>query len=212
MTLSRFLPSALLFALGSVSLWPASGGDTGNPIAQAIRPHGDRLDRAWKRYRNIDLGYCVSYPSRWAKGEAFNGAGLFVKTGLHRYSKATSEIDIGPLTMPGPEDARLKPARLLDDTLQEDLQEHLAGLRKFERAERMEVIDQHPMNLHGFAALYVKNKYYDPLERSNWMEEVVFVQRNGELFRMEMQCPPDQINRFEPVFAYLVNSLEFDCK
>lgn len=210
MKLSQILPRALLFACGCVSAFGASG-NTGSPIAEAIRPHGDRADRAWKRYRNSDLGYCVSYPSRWSRGDAFEGSGIFVETGVHRYSKPTGEIDIGPLTLPGPEDARLKPASTQPETLDQDLEEHLAGLRKFARAEKMEVLDQHTLTVQGFSALWVKNRYYDPLERSTWMQEVVFVKRNGELYRLELQCPPDQITRFEPVFAYLVNTFEFDC-
>jgi len=175
------------------------------------------MDRSWKRYRNPDLGYCVSYPARWYRGSAFDGSGLFVETGAHRYSKPSGEIDIGPIhsdpPSDTPEDARLKPANLSNnDTLAKDLQEHLDGLQKFARAERLETIDQHSLNLQGSKALYAKNKYYDPLERTSWMEEVIFVKHKGELFRLELQWPPDQITRFEAVFTYLVNSFEFDCK
>ncbi len=199
-------------ALGCFSAFGASAGDTGNPIAEAARPRGDRLDRAWKRYRNTDLGYCVSYPSRWSRGAAFEGSGLFVKTGLKRNSKPTGEIDVGPMNVPSSEDARVKPASLSADSLDQDLQEHLAGLQKFVRAEKLEVIEQRTLKVQGHSALYVKNQYYDPLERTHWMEEVVFIKRNGELYRLELQCPPDEIKRFEPVFAYLVNTFEFDCK
>jgi hypothetical protein len=108
-----------------------------------------------------------------------------------------------------PADARTKP---VETTLAEDLQEHLVGLQKFARAERLEILDQHTMDVQGTKALFVKNQYYDPLERTNWMEEVVFLKHKGELYRVELQCPPSQIKRFEPVFAYLVNTIEFDCK
>ncbi len=182
-------------------------------MSEAAKPtHGDRMDRSWKRYRNPDLGYCVSYPSRWFRGSAFDGSGLFVETGHHRDSKPTGEIDVGPLNVEINEDARLKPTDLTD-SLDQDLREHLEGLQKFARAEKLETIDQHNLNVQGFKALYSKNQYYDPLERTNWLEEVIFVRRtNGELYRLELQCQPDQLKRFEPVFAYVVNTFEFNCK
>lgn len=137
---------------------------------------------------------------------------MFIETGTRRSAKPAGEIDIGPLDSPTSEDARLKPASLNADTLTETLQEHLTGLQKFARAERLEIIEQHNVDLQGSKALYSKNRYYDPLERTNWMEEVIFVRHKSELYRLELQCPPDQIKRFDAVFSYLVNSFEFDCK
>ena len=63
---------------------------------------------------------------------------------------------------------------------------------------RLETLAQQRLKVQGFTALYAKNRYYDPLERSTWVEEVVFVERKGELYRLELQCSPDQIDRFEP--------------
>jgi hypothetical protein len=210
MKLSLILSPILLLAAGCLSA-SAAAGDTGNPIADAIRPRGARVDRAWKRYRNSDLGYCVSYPSRWLKEDAFDGTGLSVKTGLQRYSQPSGEIDIGPVSASTLEDARLKPASTLPETFDADLDDYLSGLRKFVRAEKMQVLEQQLLTLQGQSALYVKHQYYDPLERSVWMGEVVFIKRKGELYRLQLQCPPSQIMRFEPVFAYLVNTFEFDC-
>ncbi len=171
------------------------------------------MDRSWKRYRNPNLGYCVSYPSRWSRGSAFDGSGLFLETGVRNSAKPGGEIDIGPLSddSEATADARLKPVDL-GENLRENLKEHLDGLQKFARAERLEVIDQHSLDLQGSTALFAKDRYYDPLERTHWMEEVIFVQHKGEVYRMELQCPPDQIKRFEAVFTYFVNSFEFDCK
>lgn len=186
-------------------------------MQDAERPHGDRNDRAWKRYRNAALDYCVNYPSRWAKGDAFDGSGLFVRTRNRQTPNSTGEIDVGPVDLRPVNDAQLKSVSLDGTNLDVDLAEHLAGLKKFVRAERLEVLTQEHLSLQGSSALYAKNRYYDPLERRTWIEEVVFVNRkglkgSGGLFRLELQCPPDQLDRFEPVFAYLVNSFEFDCK
>jgi hypothetical protein len=52
-----------------------------------------KQDRSWKRYYNSSFGYCVSYPSRWIRGEAFDGAGLFVKTGASRFSRPMGAMD-----------------------------------------------------------------------------------------------------------------------
>jgi hypothetical protein len=164
-----------------------------------------KQDRAWKRYYNPSFGYCVSYPSRWLRGDAFDGAGLFVKTGTSKFSRPLGSIDFGVLDSP-PADARLAPINLV-----EDLRIHLAGLRKFERAERMEILEQRELTFLGHSALFTKNRYYDPQERENWAEEVLFINRNGTLFRLELQCHLDQLSRFEPIFSHLMQTFQFDC-
>jgi len=164
-----------------------------------------KLDRSWKRYRNGDYGYCISYPSRWQRGEAFDGAGLFVETGAKRYSRPTGAIDFAAISTL-PKDARAVPVSLVDN-----LQDHLAGLRKFERAERMEILEKRELRVQGSAALFTKHRYYDPQERATWMEEVLFVNRNETVYRLELDCRADQIERFAPVFEYLVGTLQFDC-
>ena len=89
--------------------------------------HGNfdqKLDRSWKRYRNPEFGYCVSIPSRWAKGEAFEGAGLYVQSGMRKTSRPLGVIDFEAIAS-------------APMSLAADLQDHLAVLQKFERAERM---------------------------------------------------------------------------
>jgi hypothetical protein len=164
-----------------------------------------KQDRSWKRYYNPSFGYCVSYPSRWIRGEAFDGAGLFVKTGASRFSRPMGAMDFAVLDAP-PADARLAPISLV-----EDWRIHLAGLKKFERAERMEILEQRELKFLGHSALFTKNRYYDPQERANWAEEILFINRNGTLYRLELECRLDQLGRFEPVFSQLMNTFQFDC-
>lgn len=166
----------------------------------------NRLDHAWKQYRNVQRGYCVSYPSRWGRGDAFEGAGLFVETGEKKFSKPMGEIDVA--AVPTPSDAKARTASL---TLVEDLKLHLAGLAKFERAERVEVLEQRPLQLGGRPALFTKDRYYDPLERATWIEETVFSHRDDVVYRLELECRADQTGRFEPVFSRLINTFQFDC-
>jgi hypothetical protein len=165
----------------------------------------NKADRAWKRYRNPSFGYCVNYPAHWSRGEAFDGGGLFVKTGLAGSARATGEIDIGPLSFPL-EDARMRPINLI-----ETLADHLDGLRKFERAERLEVLSKEETLFLGQPALFTKNRYYDPLDRATWVEEVLFVNRAQTLYRLELECRADQLARFEPVFLHLLSTFQFDC-
>jgi len=197
MKAKQFLRAAMLCAL-------VCSGLTSAP------PSGSRQDRAWKRYHNTNVGYCVNYPSRWLREEAFDGTGMVMETGIKKYSKPIGEIDIGLLPLPTMEDARMAPAT--SDSLLDDLKDHIAGLHKFVRAERLQTIDQHAMEMQGHSALFVKNRYYDPLERADWTEEVIFVKRQGELFRLELQCQSDQVARFEPVFTYVAQTMQFDCK
>src|SRR3954468_3583764 len=134
-----------------------------------------KQDRSWKRYYNPSFGYCVSYPSRWLRGEAFDGAGLFVKTGASRFSRPMGAMDFAVLDSP-PVGARLAPISLI-----EDLRVHLAGLKKFERAERMEILEQRELKFLGHFPLFTQNPYYDPQEPANWAEEILFINRIGTL-------------------------------
>jgi len=195
MTLMYGWRKALLCGLGVSSILAAWGHGTFN----------QRLDRSWKRYRNSEYGYCVSIPSRWVKGEAFEGAGLYVKTGVERFSRPVGAIDFEAIES-APKDARVLPVSLADD-----LEDHLMGLQKFERAERMEILEKREMSVQGSAALFAKDRYYDPQERATWMEEVLFVNRNATVYRFELDCKPEQIERFAPVFEHLVGTVEFDC-
>ena len=163
-----------------------------------------RLDRAWKKYRNAQWSYCVSYPSRWVKGDAFEGAGLFVETGTKKFSKPLGEIDIAALA---PEQA----VRAEVINLKQDVEAHFDGLKRFERAEQVEMLEQHELRFQGYAAVFAKDRYYDPQERATWLEELVLVNRKDSLFRLELECRADQATRFEPVFSRVMDTFRFDC-
>ena len=186
----------LLCFFGFTSLF-LLGANTGEVLKQ---------DSAWKRYHNQHWGYCVSYPSRWLKGDAFEGAGIFVETGVKKHSKPLGAIDVGALANP---DAGLEDAAGL--TLIQDLQLHLDGLKKFERAEDLEVFDKREMQLFGSSALFTKDRYFDPQDRAKWVDEIVLANRKGALYRLELECRADQLTRFEPVFLHVLSTFQFDC-
>jgi hypothetical protein len=177
-------------------------------LAGALAYAGSTLkqDAVWKRYYNPGAGYCISYPARWYKSDAFDGSGLYVMSGVKKHSRATGEIDIGlfrNLASNGPYATNI--------SLKDDFQSHADGLKKFERAERMEVLEQRPMDVAGSSGLFTKDRYYDPQDRSNWVEEVLFIHRKDEIYRVELECRADQVDRFEQVFSHLVSTIEFDC-
>lgn len=156
-----------------------------------------KLDRSWKRYYNDRWGYCVSYPSRWMTGDAFDGGGFFVETGVKKRSRPLGEIDIAALS------ERFTPV--------DALQAHLDGLKKFERAEQMQILEKREMQILGQAALFTKDRYFDPQDGTSWIDEIVFANRNQTLYRLELECRADQLIRFEPVFTYVVSTFHFDC-
>jgi hypothetical protein len=168
-------------------------------------PQPEKQDRTWKPYTNPQWGYCVSYPSRWLKGDAFDGAGIFVETGLKKYSKPLGEIDVGVMA------AAAEPALATPVSLVENLELHFDGLKKFERAEAIEVIEKREMQLAGNSALFSKDRYYDPQDRATWVEEIIFAHYKGALYRLELECRDDQLARFEPVFQTFVSTFRFDC-
>ncbi len=161
-----------------------------------------RQDRSWKRYYNQQWGYCVSYPARWRVGDAFEGAGIFVETGVKKRSNPLGEIDVTALP-----DHSANPQPTFVDTVQP----HLDGLKKFERAQQMELLEQRPLHLFGSSALFAKERYYDPLEHAKWVDELIFAERQNVLYRLELECRADQLTRFEPVFTQLVSTFRFDC-
>lgn len=162
-----------------------------------------KQDRSWKAYENAQWGYCVSYPSHWLKGDAFEGAGIFVASGAKRFSKPLGEMDIGAVPASAASAASL--------TLVDDLETHLDGLKKFERAENLEILEQREMQILGNSALFTKDRYYDPQERAAWVDEIVFTEHKGALYRLELECRADQVERFEPVFQMFVSTFRFEC-
>lgn len=165
-----------------------------------------KQDRSWKPYTNAQWGYCVSYPSRWRKGDAFDGAGIFVETGSRKSSKPLGAIDVGALPEPNAPVRLTQPVNLLND-----FETHLDGLKKFERAESVVILDKREVEILGGSALFTKDRYYDPQDRADWAEEIIFTRHKGTLYRLELECRADQLPRFEPVFNLFVRTFRFDC-
>ncbi len=187
----------LLSCLAVLILWPVA----------AHAGAGFKPETSWKRYHNKQWGYCVSYPSRWFKGEAFEGSGIFVKTGVKKHSRAVGEIDIGALRNTAKD---LDPPTPI--SLTENFQLHVDGLKKFERAQRFEVLEKRQIEVFGNSALFTKDRYFDPLDGATWVDEIVLVDRSETLYTLELECRADQLARFEPVFAHFVSTFELDCR
>jgi hypothetical protein len=164
-------------------------------------------ETSWKLYRNKQWGYCVNYPARWFKGEAFEGSGIFVKTGIKKHSRPVAEIDVGAFPNPPENRAHTTPI-----SLTENFQLHVEGLKKFQRAERLEILEKRAIDLSGNSALFTKDRYFDPLDGATWVDEIVVVSRNETLYTLELECRSDQLARFEPVFNQFVSTFEFDCR
>lgn len=165
-----------------------------------------RQDRAWKVYLNRELGYCVSYPSRWFKTLTYEGTGLAVTTGLKRHSPIpTGAIDVSALAAPD-----THPASGSGD-LDSDFDLQLAGLRKFVRAEQVEVLEKRAFVLGANPSLFVKIRYLDPRDRRVWVDEVIFANGQHLNYRLELEARADQLERFESIFTQFVNSFQMNC-
>src|SRR4051812_16368901 len=96
-----------------------------------------RQDRAWKVYLNRANGFCISYPSRWAKSETYDGSGLAVTSGMKKRSPIpVGSMDVSALTSSGPQ------VHSVSLGLDDDFDLQLAGLRKFARAEQVEILER----------------------------------------------------------------------
>jgi hypothetical protein len=164
-------------------------------------------ETSWKLYRNKQWGYCVNYPARWFKGEAWEGSGIFVKTGVKKHSRAVGEIDIGAAPKRPQDFHAATPI-----SLTEHFELHVQGLKKFERAQRLEILEKRAIHLSGDSALFAKDRYFDPLDGATWVDEMVLVERNETLYTLELECRSDQLPRFEPAFEHLVSTFQADCQ
>lgn len=163
-----------------------------------------RQDRAWKTYLNRTAGFCISYPARWAKSETYDGSGLAVTAGARKHSP----IPVGSMDVSALPGAETHPASLdLDKNF--DLQ--LAGLKKFVRAEQLEILDRRTFTLGANPSLFMKVRYLDPRDRRIWVDEVIFARRDRLSYRLELEARADQLERFEANFTHFVNSFRMEC-
>jgi hypothetical protein len=114
-------------------------------------------------------------------------------------------MDVSALAIPG---AQLHPASL---ALDDDFDIQLAGLKKFARAEQVEVLEKRTLSLGASPSLFVKIRYLDPRDRRLWIDEVIFTRRQGLSYRLELEARADQVERFEANFTQFVNSFQMDC-
>ena len=162
---------------------------------------------SWKHYRNKQWGYCINYPAHWFKGDAFEGSGIFIKARAKKHVRFLGEMDVSAIP-DGPDNLNHPvPVRLT-----ESLQTHLDGLRKFERAQQLEILEQRPIELHGTAALFTKDRYFDPQDGKRWIDEIVLVNRDQTLYTLELVCRSEQVAHFEPVFTQFVSTFQLDCR
>ena len=174
--------------------------DSANTLA-GITP-----ETSWKHYRNKQWGYCVSYPANWLKGDAFEGSGIFVKARVRKHSRLTGEIDVGAFSEAAKDSSQPIPIRLI-----ESFETHLEGLKRFERAQQLEVLEKRPIELLGYSALFTKDRYFDPQDGATWIDEIVLVDSGQTLYTLELECHFEQIARFEPVFKQFVSTFRLNC-
>src|SRR5947209_12049047 len=116
--------SCRFLALACVTLAVSDSGSAASALRQ---------DRAWKVYLNRATGFCISYPSRWAKSETYDGSGLAVTAGMKKHSPIpVGSMDVSALALP------LAQAHSVSLALDDDFDTQLAGLKKFARAQKVE--------------------------------------------------------------------------
>ena len=148
----------------------------------------------------------MSYPSRWLKDRFFSDVGLFIRTGVTKFSASPlAGIDVSAQERPGP----VQRAASLD--LADSLQFHLESVMKFQRAQRMQIMEKRSITIAESPALLIKDQYFDPLEKESWLEEVIFASRGDQLYRLELVCRAQEAERFERVFQRVVESFSFRC-
>lgn len=157
-----------------------------------------KLDRTWKKYKDRSLGFCVSYPARWMRGEGSDGTGVYFAASAHSNEVPAGEIDVAVLKDQFP------PAT-------DYVELHLAGLRQFERAQKIELLGSAAFTLAGMRAVFNKTRYFDPLEKASWVDELIVAGQGSTLYRLQLECRDQDLTRFEAVFHRLVASFVPEC-
>lgn len=114
-------------------------------------------------------------------------------------------MDVSALTFPGSQ------IRTFAVTLDDDFDLQVTGLKKFARAEHIEILAKRAVSLGPNPSLFVKIRYLDPRDRRLWIDEVVFSRRESLTYRLELEARADQVQRFEANFTQFVNSFHMDC-
>jgi hypothetical protein len=101
--------------------------------------------------------------------------------------------------------------RRADSTLLDEVLLHLDNLKKFGLAERLRILERHDTMLSGSPALFARDTYYDPQNHAAMVEEIIFADHAGMLYRLELSSRADELPRMEPLFQHLATSFRFDC-
>lgn len=125
---------------------------------------------------------------------------MYVETGVKKFSLPIGEIDVSIVR-----DGVVPP--------EDYIKLHVESLRKFERAQDVEVLETRPITLHDLSGVLTRNRYFDPQDAKPWIDELVVVMQrdNGKIYRLELECRADAVQRFEAVFARVLNSFQLDC-
>lgn len=139
----------------------------------------------------------MEYPKHWIRSDAAGETGIAFSTGEKRYSMPVGEIDVTVLTTP-------------DDSSQL-LQAHMEGVKKFVRAEEMQILDSENITVDGTPATLMKDRYRDRLEKQDWTEEIIYARHDDKLYRLEVVSRSDEAARFQLMFGRMVRSFSFEC-
>lgn len=164
-----------------------------------------RANAGWARYRNQRWGFCVSYPSTWAKMEGADqsGAAFFSPT---RRPGAQTSISVGALPNQ-PSDAtqpRLK-------TLSEIFQDSQVGLREYWHAQQVVVLSKREEYFRGEPAMLTEIQYRDHNDGLTWIEETLRVNHDQVIFTFDLRCQPPELGALNPIFKKITRDFRFDC-
>ena len=75
------------------------------------------------------------------------------------------------------------------------------------------MLETRAITLGDLNGVLARNRYFDPQDATPWIDELVVVaQRDNEkVYRLELECRADAVQRFEAVFTRVLNSFHVDC-
>ncbi|MGH9374960.1 MAG: hypothetical protein ACRD1J_02205 [Terriglobia bacterium] len=154
-------------------------------------------------YSNRRWGFCIAYPSTWTYYEPFDGSGVE----LRPITDSDGVISLSALpTQPRDSDP---------SDLQTPLEGIEAGLQYMSasgEAHDLRVMQKHEERFLGHAAATVTFTYRDRGGVYWLAKEIDFSAPSRVTFHLGLKVPPEETQRFEPVFERVVRSLKLNCR
>lgn len=173
--------------------------------ATAISAGGTKQSAQWSHCRNARWGFCVDYPASWKASEAKDGSGIKLYPRANEKASSATYISIGGL----PDQPDVGNANIvLDDSPPLDLEGNfmraLDGLREYDHATDIRVLEKRKLAFQGYGALSTKYEYRRGADATLWQSDTIWINKEYIIFTATLFGRPEELRNLEPVYQDIV--------